>query len=51
VQNRKKLKRKKTDAQKEVTVKVWGIHAVSPEEKKEGYGWKDLQKRRVLSLE
>ena len=52
MQNRKKTKKeKKTDAQKEVTVKVWGIHAVSPEEEKEGYGWKDLQKRRVLSLE
>jgi len=28
-----------------------GIHGVSPEEEKEGYGWKDLQKRKVLSLE
>jgi len=28
-----------------------GIHVVSPEEEKTGYGWKDLQKRKVLSLE
>ena len=28
-----------------------GIHVVRPEEEKEGYGWKDLQKRKVLSLE
>ena len=28
-----------------------GIHAVSPEEEKEGCGGKDLQKRKVLSLE
>ena len=30
---------------------VRGIRAVSPEEEKEGYGGKDLQKRKVLSLE
>ena len=30
---------------------VRGIRGVSPEEEKEGYGWKDLQKRNVLSLE
>jgi len=24
---------------------------VSPGEEKEGYGWKDLQKRKILSLE
>ena len=30
---------------------VWGIHVVSPGEEKEGYGGKDLQKRKVLSLE
>jgi len=29
---------------------VWGICGVCPEEK-EGYGGKDLQKRKVLSLE
>jgi len=28
-----------------------GMHAVSPEEEKEGYGGKDLQKREILSLE
>ena len=28
-----------------------GIHVVSPEEEKECYGVKDLQKRKVLSLE
>ena len=32
--------------------KVWGIRGVSPEKKeKEGYGGKDLQKRKVLILE
>ena len=30
---------------------VWGIRGVSPEEENEGYGGKDLQKRKVLSLE
>jgi len=28
-----------------------GIRGVSPEEEKKGYGGKDLQKRKVLSLE
>jgi len=28
-----------------------GIRGVSPGEEKEGYGGKDLQKRKVLSLE
>jgi len=28
-----------------------GNHVDSPEEKKEGYGRKDLQKRKVLSME
>jgi len=28
----------------------WRIHVVSPEEEKEGYDGKDLQKRKVLSL-
>ena len=27
-----------------------GIHVVSPKEEKEGYGGKDLQKRKVLRL-
>ena len=30
---------------------IRGIHGVSPEEEKVGYGLKDLQKRKVLSLE
>jgi len=35
----------------EVMVKVWGIHVVSPEENRKGCGGKDLQKRKVLSVE
>ena len=35
----------------EVSVNSPGIHVVSPEIEKEGYGGKDLQKRKVLSLE
>jgi len=35
----------------EVTVKVWGYHVVSPEEEKKGCSGKDLQKKKVLSLE
>jgi len=35
----------------EVSVNSWGNHGVSPREEKEGYGGKDLQKRKVLSLE
>jgi len=35
----------------EVTVKVWGIYVGSPEEKRKGRGGKNLQKRKVLSLE
>jgi len=30
---------------------VWGIHGVGTEEEKEGYGGKDLQQGKVLSLE
>ena len=45
-----KLKSKKRICS-EVTVKVWGIHVVSHEEEKESYSGKDLQKRKVLSLE
>jgi len=30
---------------------VRGIRGVSPEEEKRGYGGKDLQKRKLLSLE
>ena len=32
-------------------VSAGGIRGVSPEEEKEGYGGKDLQKRKVLSME
>jgi len=35
----------------EVTLNSLGFHVVSPEEEKEGCGGKDLQKRKVLSLE
>jgi len=50
VENRKKTKEYERICT-EVKVKVWGIHVVSPEEEKEGCGGKDLQKRKVLSLE
>jgi len=36
---------------REVSVNSLGIHVVSPEEEKEGYGGKDLQKRKVFCLE
>ena len=51
IQKRKKiLKTKKGYAQKyQQTVR--GIHGVSPEKEKKGYSGKDLQKRKVLSLE
>ena len=32
----------------EVSVNSRAIHVVSPEEKKEGYGGKDLQKKKVF---
>ena len=48
--NTEKLKSKKLICS-EVSVTVRGIHGVSHEEDKEGYGGKDLQKRKVLSLE
>jgi len=44
VENKKKLKSKKTDMLRSIT-KVWGIHVVSVEEKE---GEKNLQKRKVL---
>jgi len=51
VEKEKKLNSKKRLCS-EVSVNIiWGIHVVSPEEEKEGYGEKDLQQRRVLSLE
>jgi len=46
VENRKKLKSKKTDILRGI-----GKHVVSPEEEKKGYSGKDLLKRKVLSLE
>ena len=39
------------DMLREVPVNSLGIHVVSPEEEKEGYGGKNLQKRKVLCLE
>jgi len=33
-----------------ISKQFWGIHGVSPEEEKEGYGGKDFQKRKVLTL-
>jgi len=45
VENKKKLKSKKRECS------VQGIRGVSPEEGKESYGGKDLQKRKVLNLE
>jgi len=49
-QKLKKWKRKKLTCS-EVSVNSLGIRGVSPEEEKEGYGGKDLQKTKVLSLE
>jgi len=34
----------------QVSVNSPGIPGISPEEEKEGYGGKDLQKRKILSL-
>jgi len=39
------------DMLRSVSKTVRGFRAVSPEEEKRGYGGKDLQKRKVLSLE
>jgi len=33
-----------------IVKQYWGVREVSPEEEKEGYGGKDLQKTKVLSL-
>jgi len=44
-----KLKKVKTDMLRSNSESL-GNHVVSPEEEKEGYGGKDLQKRKVLSL-
>jgi len=48
VENRKS---KKTDMLRSITKTLQRIHGVSPKEEKEGYSGKDLQKRKVLSLE
>ena len=49
----KKWKTKKTKKQKNGYAQkyqlVWGIRGVSLEERKDGYGGKDLQKRKVLA--
>jgi len=42
---------KKLKSEKQIISEVREIRGVSPEEEKEGYGGKDLQKRKVLSLE
>ena len=47
--NTEKLKSKKLICS-EVSVTVRGIHGVSHEEEKEGYGGKDLQKRKVSAM-
>jgi len=46
---KKELKSKKRICS-EVSVNSLGNHGVSPEEEKEGYGGKDLQKRKVSRL-
>jgi len=51
VENRKKLKSKKTDTLRSISKQCKGIRGVSLEEEKEGYGGEDLQKRKVLSVE
>jgi len=48
VKNRKS--KKNPDILRSIS-KQSGDHVDSPEEKKEGYGRKDLQKRKVLSME
>jgi len=51
----KKWKNRKTEKKiricSEVSVNIWRIRGVGPEEEREGYGEKDLQKRKVVSLE
>jgi len=54
----KKWKNRKTKNKKRICSKVLvstktvqAIHGVSPVEEKESYGGKDLQKRKVLSME
>jgi len=41
-----------SDERSEVTVTVWGIHVLSPEEEKERLQWEGFaEKKKVLSLE
>jgi len=47
---KKKNKKVKTDMLRNIGKTVRGIRGASPEEKKEGYGGKDLRKRKVLGL-
>jgi len=47
----KNCKTEKLKSRNSLTVKVWENHVVSPEEKKKGCSGKDLQKKKVLSLE
>jgi len=54
VENRKKVKKtKKTDRLRSVGIQpgLRGIRGVSAEEEKERYGGKDLQKKKVLSMD
>jgi len=46
-----KLKSKKNDMLRSIGKQSGGIRGVSPEEEKQGYGGKYLQKRKVLNLE
>jgi len=50
MRKRERLKSKKQICSK-VSINSAGIRAVRLEEEKEGYGGKDLQKRKVLSRE
>jgi len=47
----KKIKKAKNGYAQMYRETVRGIRGVSPEEEKESYGGKDLQKMKVLSLE
>jgi len=50
VENRKKLASNERICSEVSVNSPWGIRGVSPEEEKEGYGGKDLQKREVVGL-
>jgi len=51
VLNRKTKKYQKTDMLKSISKQFGRIQVVSPAEENEGCGGKDLQRRKVLSLE